>query len=125
MKFMKGMSSWLSIFALCVILTPADRSFGRVGDQKGDKPVKSQAGQQNKRQQTPAQKYVVIGSLQSRDKVVTISQGPKGIVYTIKTKDGKTVAKELNEKDLQAKYPGIYHQVKSGLAANDATLRRR
>ena len=124
MKLMKGMSSCVSILVLCVLLTPADRSFGRVGDQKGDEPAKSQAGQQNQRQQTPAQKYVVLGSLQSRDKVVTISQGPKGIVYTIKTKDGKTVAKELNEKDLQAKYPGIYHQIKSGLAANDATLRR-
>jgi hypothetical protein len=124
MKLMKGVFSCLSILALYVVLTPAGRSFCRVGDQKVE-AVKSEAGQQNKRRQTPDRKYVVIGSLQTRDKVVTISQGAKGIVYTIKTKDGKTVAKELTEKDLQAKYPGVYRQIKSGLAANDATLRRR
>jgi hypothetical protein len=122
MKLMKRMSVCLSLLALCVVLTPADRSLGRVGDQKGDEPASSQAGQQNKQRPTPDRKYVVLGSLESRDKVVTIIQGPKGIVYTIKTKDGKTVAKELKEKDLQAKYPGIYRQIKSGLADDDATL---
>ena len=84
----------------------------------------SQQSEQNKVQNAPAGKYVVLGSLQSRDKIVTISQGPKGIVYTVQNKDGKILANRLKEKDLQAKYPAVYNQVKSGLAGNDATLRK-
>ncbi len=82
----------------------------------------SQQAEPNKTQKASAGKYVVIGSLQSRDKVVTISQGPKGIVYTVQNKNGKILAHRIKEKDLQAKYPGIYSQVKTGLAGNGAFL---
>jgi hypothetical protein len=65
----------------------------------------------------------VIGHLESRDRTITITKGPKGPLYTVKTKDGKIIAKKIDEKNLQAKYPDVYHQIKSGVAGNDAALR--
>ena len=78
---------------------------------------------QKKGRQAASTEQAVIGHLQSRNRIVTVTRGPKGVFYTIKTKDGKTLATKLGEKDLQAKYPDVYYQIKSGVAANDATLR--
>jgi hypothetical protein len=115
MRLMKRAYIGVSVLAVCIAFTMVDRAFTRVGDQGSNEPAVSSQKDG---------KYVVIGSLQTRDKIVTISRGPKGIVYTIQDKDGKIVGKRLQEKDLQAKYPGIYQQIKSGLAGNDATLRK-
>jgi len=81
------------------------------------------AQDENKKPQVTNKNSVVIGYMQSRNRVVTISQGPKGTVYTIKNKDGKVLAENISEKDLKEKYPSVYSQVKYGLAGNDATLR--
>jgi hypothetical protein len=107
MKLIKGILVSLGILAICIALMPAT----------------SPAGEQNGKPQTPAGKYVVIGHLQSRDKIVTISLGPKGAVYTIKNKAGRILAAQIQEKDLQDKYPSIYYQITSGVAGNDAILR--
>jgi|WetSurMetagenome_2_1015567.scaffolds.fasta_scaffold441910_1 hypothetical protein len=64
----------------------------------------------------------VIGHLESKDRVITVSQGTKGPLYTITTKEGKVLASKMDEKSLQAKYPDLYHQVKDGVAGNDARL---
>jgi len=77
----------------------------------------------NKKPQVTDKNSTVIGYMQSRDRIVTISTGPKGTVYTIKNKDGKALAENISEKDLQEKYPSVYSQVKYGLVGNDATLR--
>jgi hypothetical protein len=113
----------LSMFAVCVALAMADRSFAQVGNQQSGDPAKAKAGDQKKGQQTTPKGKLVIGHLHFKDKIVTVSRGPKGTLYTITTKDGKTLATKLEEKDLQAQYPDVYHQIKSGVAGNDAALR--
>ncbi len=114
----------LGAVAALVALALVDRAFTQTGRQKSNEPVQSQAEQQNTEQSATSDKDVVIGHLQGRDRIVTISRGPKGPVYAIKNKDGKILAAKLNEKELQTKYPAIYNQVKYGLAGNDATLRK-
>jgi hypothetical protein len=86
--------------------------------------ARSIAQDENKKSQTINNNSVVIGYMQSRDRVVTISQGPNGAVYTIKNKDGKVLAENFSEKDLKEKYPSVYSQIKYGLAGNDARLRK-
>jgi hypothetical protein len=109
----------LGILAACFAVPLSDPSLAQ-GASDSARPAA------NKQQQTPkasAGKDVVIGYLESRDRTVTILRSSQGTVYTIKTKDGKTLAKKLKDKDLQAKYPGLYDQIKYGVAGNDATLR--
>ena len=84
-------------------------------ENQSDKPAISQSGERNE--------GAVICYLQSRNNIVTISSGPDGNVYTVRTKDGKTMAAKLNEADFQEKYPALYQQIKSSVAGNDATLR--
>jgi hypothetical protein len=112
----------LCILIVCIAVVMPDSSFGQTEKKKPVQPAKSQSVEQNKKQTATAEKSNVIGYLQTRDKVITIIQGSKGTVYTVKTKAGKTLAANLNEKDLETKYPGIFNQVKHGLAGNDATL---
>jgi len=83
----------------------------------------SLAGEGNEKRTISSSEYVVIGHLQSRDRVVTIGEGPNGVVYTIKTKKGKTLAAKITDRDMQEKFPSLYSQIQSGVAGNDATLR--
>jgi hypothetical protein len=106
------------ILAVCAALILAGGFFAQVGSQ-----TKSPSGENKKVEKASPENDVVIGHLQSRDKIVTISKGQKGTVYTVKSKDGKTLNADLSEKDFEAKYPTLYQQVKYGLAGNDATLR--
>ena len=106
MKFMKMALLCSCIFAVCIVSITADRSFA-----------------EKKAKQPSLEQGVVIGHLHTRDKVVTISKGQKGIAYTIKTKAGKTLDANLSEKKFQAKYPALFDQIKDGRAGNDATLR--
>jgi len=124
MKRMKAVSVVLGILAVCVALMIAGGLSAQVGDQKASEPDKLKAGEQEIGQKASAGKDGVIGYLESRDKIVTLLQGPKGTLYTVKTKDGKTLAAKLSEKDFQTKYPALHDQVKHGLAGNDATLRK-
>jgi hypothetical protein len=82
----------------------------------------TKATAQKKNGQTVPKGASVIGHLESRDRIITVSKGPKGPLYTITTKDGKILATRIDEKSLQAKYPDLYHQVKTGIAGNDARL---
>jgi len=110
MKWIKGLLIFSVTISVWIGLSIAARSF---------------AQDENKKPQVTDQNSVVIGYMQSRDRIVTISREPKGTVYTIKNKDGKVLAENINEKDLKEKYPSVYSQVKYGLAGNDATLRYR
>ena len=110
MRWIKGLLILSVTMAVWLGLSIAPRSFAQDKDKKP--------------QMTP-NNSIVIGYMQSRDRVVTISQGPEGTVYTIKNKDGKALAENISEKDLKEKYPSVYSQVKYGLAGNDATLRYR
>ena len=108
MKWIKSLLFLLGMIAFWIGLSIAARSFAQ------DKSGASQATDKSS---------VVIGYMQSRDRVVTIRRSSKGTVYTIKDKDGKVLAKNISENDLKGKYPFIYDQVKYGLAGNDAGLR--
>jgi len=79
---------------------------------------------EEKDNQTSVNKDVVLGHLQTRDRVVTIGRGETGTTYTVKTKDGTILDSNLDDKKFQARYPSLYDQVKDGRAGNDATLRK-
>jgi hypothetical protein len=68
------------------------------------------------------EEYPVIGSLEFRNKIVTILSGPNGPVYTVTTSDGTTVARHLRVDQFQAKFPDLYEHMKNGVAGNDARL---
>jgi hypothetical protein len=58
----------------------------------------------------------VIVSLGTRNEVVSIMSGYQGPVYTVTTKDGRILGKQLTEQELQVKLPNIYHFVKTSYA---------
>lgn len=64
----------------------------------------------------------VIGHLEKRGAIITIYAGYDGPLYTITKKDGTVVAHKINEKQLQAKHPELYRDLKTGIADNDASL---
>jgi hypothetical protein len=104
---------------ICIALFIGAGSFVRSEDQNKMDPATVRGAEQNKRAQG-----VVIGYMESRDKVVTIRLGPQGAVYTVKSKGGKVLDAALSDKELKTKYPSIYSQVNYGLAGNDASLRK-
>jgi hypothetical protein len=118
MKWIKTSSAYLSLCIVCLLLLATAFVFAQTEKQKSERLVAVQADQQT------SPEDVVIGHLQSRDKIVTISRGTKGSVYTVKTKDGKILASKLNEKDFEDKYPVLFNQVTYGLAGNDASMRK-
>ncbi|MFB0551959.1 MAG: hypothetical protein ACETWQ_01490 [Phycisphaerae bacterium] len=58
----------------------------------------------------------VIVSLETRNEVVSIMSGYEGPVYTVTTRDGRILGKQLSEQELQVKLPDIYHFVKTSYA---------
>ena len=124
MRLIKQVLISLCALAVSIAFVLPGSSFGQAEKKKDLQPAKSQSLDQNKNQKSTAEKGNVIGYLQSRDKIVTILRGAEGTAYTVKTKDGKMLAENLNEKALEAKYPAIFNQVKYGMAGNDATLHK-
>ena len=61
----------------------------------------------------------VIVSLETRNEVVSIMSGYEGPVYTVTTKDGGILGKDLSEQELQVKLPIIYHFVKTSYADDE------
>jgi hypothetical protein len=106
------------IFLSCFALATIGRSFAQTGGEKSHASADFQSAEQNKTEKDKS----IAGFLHTRDKIITIRHGADGPLYTIKTKNGKTLATNIGEKDLQAKYPDIYRNVKEGRAANDARL---
>jgi len=58
----------------------------------------------------------VIGHLETRDKIVTIQSGPNGLLYLVKTKDGKILHENLSEEQLKAQAPEIHELIKTSVA---------
>ena len=108
-----------SMLVLSILLVnPGDlMTQGQGAERSGKK-----ASEQKQSHQSANMKGSVIGHLESRNRIITITSGPKGPLYTVKTKDGKTLATKIDEKALQAQYPDIYHELKSGVAGDDATV---
>jgi hypothetical protein len=120
MKRMKASFLFLSLLAVCALLILAGRIIAQTTQSNIEPSAKTQAVPK-----ASAEKSAVVGYLHTRDKVVAISRGAEGPIYTVKTKDGKLLASDLNEKDFEEKYPTLFNQVKYGLAGNDASLRKQ
>jgi hypothetical protein len=58
----------------------------------------------------------VIVHLVSRDHVVSITTGPKGPLYTAKTRDGVMVANGLTLEQLQKQHPEVYRRLQPAIA---------
>lgn len=58
----------------------------------------------------------VIVYLKMRNEVVSIMSGYEGPVYTVTTKDGRILGKDLSERELQEKLPNIYRFLKTSYA---------
>ena len=58
----------------------------------------------------------VVGHLETRDKIVTIQSGPNGLLYLVKTKDGKVLHESLSEEQLKAQAPEIHELIKTSVA---------
>ena len=61
----------------------------------------------------------VIVYLEMRNEVVSIMSGYEGPVYTVTTKDGRILGKDLSEQELQVKLPNIYHFLKTSYADDE------
>ena len=64
----------------------------------------------------------VIGHLHARDKIVTISSGVSGPIYSVKSLDGNILAELLSIYELYSQFPSLEEVVKRGIAGNDASL---
>jgi hypothetical protein len=63
----------------------------------------------------------VIGYVQKRDRVITIKSGPKGVVYSVATTDGKILFENLTAQQLQARAPELHEFFKGSLAGDAAS----
>jgi hypothetical protein len=83
--------------------------------------IGSGCGEQSGRVQTEnlEDNLPVIVSLEMRNEVVSIMSGYVGAVYTVTTKDGRILGKDLTEQELQVKLPNIYHFLKTSYADDE------
>ena len=65
-----------------------------------------------------AQPYTVIGYIEKRDRVITIKTGPRGPVYSVATKDGKTLHENLSLEQLKAQAPEIHEFIRNSVAGD-------
>lgn len=66
--------------------------------------------------ESPEDKLQVIVYLEMRNEVVTVMSGYEGAVYTVTTKEGRILGKQLSEQELQVKLPNIYRFLKTSYA---------
>jgi len=80
--------------------------------------IGSGCGEQSGRVQpeSPECKLPVVVYLETRNEVVSIMSGYEGAVYTVTTKDGRILGKQLSEQELQVKLPNIYRFLKTSYA---------
>ena len=64
----------------------------------------------------PEAELRVIVHLETRNELVNIMSGHEGLIYTVTKKDGKIIAQNLNEQELQLRLPNIYHFLKTSYA---------
>jgi hypothetical protein len=60
--------------------------------------------------------FTVIGTMQSRDRIVTVKTGQVGIVYSIATKDGKSLYENIPADKLKAEAPELHRIIDTGTA---------
>jgi hypothetical protein len=70
---------------------------------------------------TRASEHQPLTTLIMRDRVITIHNDSKGLSYTVRTQDGTVLDAQLNEAQLQAKYPDVYDTVRPAIANSEKT----
>jgi hypothetical protein len=58
----------------------------------------------------------IIGRLKTRDRVITITSGSDGPLYTIESKDGEMIATNLSGEELATRFPALYEKIEKSLA---------
>ena len=58
----------------------------------------------------------VIGHLKTRDQVITITAGPDGSLYTIKSKEGGMIALNISDEELASRFPDLHEKIEKSLA---------
>jgi hypothetical protein len=58
----------------------------------------------------------VIGRLETRDQVITITAGPDGPLYTIESKEGGLIALNLSGEKLASRFPDLHERMEKSLA---------
>ena len=91
---------WLAAVS-CAVVTSAQE---KAAAKPEPTPVKSPASH-------------VIGHLEKSDRVLTIKSGPRGLVYTVKNKEGKLLFEDLSAEQLRAQAPELHDLIKTGQAA--------
>lgn len=61
-----------------------------------------------------------IAHLMFRDFIVTLMSSEEGPLYTVSAKDGSSVATEIDDQELQSRYPELHRNLKSAIAAPDS-----
>jgi len=64
----------------------------------------------------------VMGHLEHKGTMTTIYGGQLGFYYTVRTRDGRTIAEKVPERRLRSKFEKIYRDLKLGIASNWASL---
>jgi hypothetical protein len=88
----------------------------RVSTTNGSATLDAPLASTNKLQ--AADRYSVIGYLEKRDRVITIKSGPQGPVYSVATKEGKTLFENLSPGQLKAQAPEIHDFIRGAMAAD-------
>ncbi|KAB8332673.1 hypothetical protein SD80_019095 [Scytonema tolypothrichoides VB-61278] len=70
---------------------------------------------------TRAEEHPPLSNLVMRDRIITIKNSPNGLSYTVRTQDGTVLDAQLNEAQLQAKYPEVYDTVRPAIANSEKT----
>nr|WP_155751752.1 hypothetical protein [Scytonema sp. UIC 10036] len=70
---------------------------------------------------TRASEKLPLTTLDLRDHQITINSTPNGFAYTVRSSDGTILDAQLNDTQLQAKYPDIYDAVRPAMADGKGT----
>src|ERR1043166_3260009 len=72
---------------------------------------------------TNSVEYPIIGYIEKRDRTITIKAGPKGSLYTVRNRDGKTLCEDVSLEQLSAQAPEVQTFIKTAVAGVDAKVR--
>ena len=127
---MKLKSMLAAFLAICLVFVGCSRASEKVIDQTQVTQAKANgSGDDLQRDSTPGDKslttavdFPVIMHLEMRDRWITVKSGPAGPVYFVKTKDGKIIANDLTEEQMQAQCPDLLFELKHMTAARSSRI---
>ncbi|HNQ90638.1 MAG TPA: endonuclease/exonuclease/phosphatase family protein [Verrucomicrobiota bacterium] len=86
-------------------------------------PTRSPSGRTSEptpRVESSRPRAAIVGHLETRDRVVTITAGPKEPLYTVRDKQGRLLHADLTARQLQAKAPALHKLVHGAYAGTGA-----